>query len=353
MRPAIRRDRAIISLDTMTTRRPTVIAEAGVNHNGDLGRACALVDAASDAGADIVKFQSFDSGKLVAKKTATAGYQRDMTGHADQAELLRELELPRHAFVAIAERCKARGIGFLCTAFDVDAIEGLVSLGMPAIKVASGELTNLPALARFSEFGLPLLLSTGMADIREIGEAVDTCRSAGAADITLLQCTSLYPAPPHTLNLSAIETLRRTFGLPVGFSDHSLGEHAAIAAVALGATVVEKHFTLDRNLPGPDHAASLEPDELGAMIRKLADVSAALGDGRKIPGKDELEVAALVRRSWHARIDLAPDHVLGPGDIALKRPEDGLRPGASPVGRRLRIARRTDDPIRPEDLADG
>lgn len=224
---------------------------------------------------------------------------------------------------------------------------------MPAIKVASGELTNLPALARFSEFGLPLLLSTGMADIREIGEAVDTCRSAGAADITLLQCTSLYPAPPHTLNLSAIETLRRTFGLPVGFSDHSLGEHAAIAAVALGATVVEKHFTLDRNLPGPDHAASLEPDELGAMIRKLADVSAALGDGRKIPGKDELEVAALVRRSWHARIDLAPDHVLGPGDIALKRPEDGLRPGASPVGRRLRIARRTDDPIRPEDLADG
>ncbi len=336
----------------MTTHRPTVIAEAGVNHNGDLGRALAMVDAAADAGADIIKFQAFDSRTLVASRTATAGYQQRSTGYADQAELLRGLELPYAAFAAIAGRCKTRCIGFLCTPFDVDAIERLVALGMPAIKVASGELTNLPALARFSRLGLPLLLSTGMADIDEIAAAVEACRAAGAREITLLQCTSLYPAPPHTLNLLAIDTLRRTFGLPVGFSDHSLGDHAAIAAAVLGATVIEKHFTLDRRLPGPDHAASLEPDELSAMIRKLADVSAALGDGRKIPGKDEMEVAALVRRSWHARHDLAPGHVLVPQDLELKRPAAGLRPGVDPVGRRLKAAVRADGPIRLEDLID-
>jgi N,N'-diacetyllegionaminate synthase len=334
----------------MTAHRPTVIAEAGVNHNGDLGRALAMVDAAADAGADIVKFQAFDSRKLVARSTATASYQQRATGYADQAELLRALELPLDTFATIAGRCKARRVGFLCTAFDVDAIEQLVALGMPAIKVASGELTNLPALDRFSRLGLPLLLSTGMADIDDVAAAVATCRAAGTNDITLLQCTSLYPAPPHTLNLLAIDTLRRTFGLPVGFSDHSLGDHAAIAAVVLGATVIEKHFTLDRNLPGPDHAASLEPGELRAMIGKLAEISVALGDGRKVPGADEMEVAALVRRSWHARRDLAPGHVLAPQDVELKRPAAGLRPGVDPVGRRLKAAVCADGPIRAEDL---
>lgn len=336
----------------MTAARPTIIAEAGVNHNGDLGRALALVDAAVTAGADIVKFQAFRAGELVAKSTATANYQRSQTGELDQAALLRNLELPLEAFAAIANRCKAQGIGFLCTAFDVNAIENLIAFGMPAIKVASGELTNLPALARFSAYGLPLLLSTGMANMQEIEAALSTCRKAGATDITLLQCTSLYPAPAHSLNLAAITTLRQTFGVPVGFSDHSLGDHAAIAAAALGATIIEKHFTLDRRLPGPDHAASLEPDELATMIRKLADIAAALGDGRKMPGLDELEVAALVRRSWHATVDLPVGHILTAADMALKRPADGLLPGDDPTGRRLRVSRRADEPIRQDDIVD-
>jgi N,N'-diacetyllegionaminate synthase len=336
----------------MTATRPTIIAEAGVNHNGDLGRALALVDAAADAGADIVKFQAFRAGDLVAKSTATPRYQKTQTGETDQASLLRKLELPLDAFATIADRCKQCGIGFLCTAFDVDAIETLIGYGMPAIKVASGELTNLPALARFSGYGLPLLLSTGMADMQDISTAVQTCRNAGATEITLLQCTSLYPAPASFLNLNAITTLRQTFNIPVGFSDHSLGDHAAIAATALGATVIEKHFTLDRQLPGPDHAASLEPDELAAMIRKLADIAAALGDGHKVPSREELDVAALVRRSWHATADLPAGHVLTATDMTLKRPATGLPPGSTPVGRQLRTARRVDDPIRQDDLTD-
>lgn len=329
---------------------PMVIAEAGVNHNGDLDRALAMVAAAAAAGADYVKFQAFSADALVARGARTAAYQADNTGESDQVALLRGLELSMAQFGVLARASRDAGIGFMATAFDVDQVEALVALGMDRIKVASGELTNAPALARFAGLGLPVLLSTGMATLAEVGEAVATLRRHGAGDVTLLHCTSLYPAPMHSLNLAAMATMARQFGLPVGFSDHSLGDHAAIAAVALGAVVVEKHFTLDRGLPGPDHRASLEPAELAAMVRRLRETATALGDGVKAPAPGEAETARLVRRSWHTRGALAAGAVLAEADLVLKRPADGLPPSQPPVGLVLRRPLAADVAIRPDDV---
>ena len=328
-----------------------VIAEAGVNHNGDLGRAREMVRAAAEAGADYVKFQAFSAEGLVGRGARTAAYQAANTGEADQRALLRGLEIGLDGFASLAEACREHRIGFMATAFDVDMVEALIALGMDRIKVASGELTNAPALARFSRLRKPVLLSTGMATLDEVGRAIELLRVSGAADITLLQCTSLYPAPPAALNLRAMQTMAARFGLPVGFSDHSLGDHAAVAAVALGATVIEKHFTLDRKLPGPDHAASLEPGDLAAMIRKLREVGDMLGDGNKVPTRDELATAALVRRSWHAARDLPAGTVIGTDAVVLKRPADGLAPEASPVGRTVIRAVAADAPLTAADLA--
>jgi N-acetylneuraminate synthase/N,N'-diacetyllegionaminate synthase len=328
-----------------------VIAEAGVNHNGDLGRAREMVAAAAEAGADYVKFQAFSADTLVARGAPTTAYQAEATGETDQVALLRELELGIDGLAALADACRANDIGFLCTPFEVSLTGRLVALGMDRIKIASGELTNTEALKAFAGYRLPLIVSTGMATIDEVAAAVATFRDHGADDITLLHCTSLYPAPPETLNLRAIVTLAERFGLPVGYSDHSLGDTAAVAAVALGATVIEKHFTLDRSLPGPDHRASLEAGELAALVGKLRLVAAALGDGEKRPAAGEAETARVVRRSWHAARDLAPGTVLGDDDLALKRPADGLAPGSSPVGRRLGCARAAGAPVRAEDLA--
>lgn len=327
-----------------------VIAEAGVNHNGDLGRARDMVAAAAEAGADIVKFQAFRAEELVAAGAGTAPYQKANTGLDDQISLLRALELSRDDFAVLADDCKRQGIGFLATAFDVGIIDDLVQMGMTRIKVASGELTNSPALRRFAAHGLPLIVSTGMATMEEIGTAVDVLGTAGAGDITLLQCTSLYPAPAETLNLRAMTAIAERFGLPVGFSDHSIGDTAAVAAVALGASTIEKHFTLDRALPGPDHQASLEPGELASMIAKLRDVGVMLGDGDKRPSSDEQATALLVRRSWHAARDLAAGTVLSEGDVLLKRPADGLPPATPLVGQRMGRAVARDEPIRADDV---
>jgi len=332
---------------------PLVIAEAGVNHNGDLGRARDMVAAAARAGADVVKFQAFTATGLVARGAQTAAYQAANTGKDDQISLLGGLELSRNDFEVLAEDCRRHRIGFLATAFDADIVEALVGMGMDRIKVASGEITNTPALQRFARLGLPVLLSTGMATLDEVGAAVDTLQGAGANEITLLHCTSLYPAPADALNLRAMSAMAARFGLPVGYSDHSLGDHAAIAAVALGAAVIEKHFTLDRSLPGPDHKASLEPRELAGMIRKLRETVAMLGDGEKKPAPGEAETAALVRRSWHAARDIPAGTLLTEGDLALKRPADGLAPNACPVGRRLFVALRADQPVKREHLEEG
>jgi len=329
---------------------PLVIAEAGVNHNGDLARARDMVAAAADAGADYVKFQAFSAASLVADGARTAAYQAANTGEVDQAALLNRLELGVDDLAALADECRARKVRFLCTPFDVSMTGALIAMGMDRIKIASGELTNTEALSAFAGFGLPIILSTGMATLDEVDAALAVLTEHGATDITLLHCTSLYPAPPESLNLRAITTMAKRFGRPVGYSDHSLGDQASIAAVALGATVIEKHFTLDRALPGPDHQASLEPNELGSMIKKLRATAMALGDGDKKPTAGERETAQLVRRSWHAARDLAAGTVLVHADVVLVRPADGLSPADSPLGHRLDRALGAGTPVRAEDL---
>lgn len=328
-----------------------VIAEAGVNHNGSLARAKKMVRAAARAGADYVKFQAFRAESLASRHAAAAAYQKKNAKVGDQLSLLRGLELSLDDFAALARECRRAQIGFLVTPFDVEMAAPLIAMGMDRIKIPSGDLTNEPMLRKLARFHLPVILSTGMATKAEVGRALSTLRRAGAREVTLLHCTSLYPAPISAINLRAIETMRRSFRIPVGYSDHSLGDHVTIAAVALGASVIEKHFTLDRNLPGPDHAASLEPDELAAMVARLRATAAALGDGIKRPARGEAAVARLVRRSWHALRDLPAGKILAKEDVVLKRPADGLPPYSAPFGRRLRRARRADSAIRASDLA--
>jgi N-acetylneuraminate synthase/N,N'-diacetyllegionaminate synthase len=328
-----------------------IIAEAGVNHNGDLERARRMVIAAAEAGADYVKFQAFRAEEICAAEATAAPYQQTNTGIASQFDLLRDLELPIEAFAVLAETCRSAGIGFLCTPFDVGFTEALLALGMDRIKVPSGEITNLPALRRFASFGLPVLLSTGMATLAEVETAVTALAEAGAGPVTLLHCTSLYPAPIETINLRAMVAMAEHLRLPVGYSDHSIGDHVAIAAVALGASVIEKHFTLDRSLPGPDHRASLEVPELAELVRKCRETVIALGDGRKQPVAAERETAALVRRSWHATRDLAAGDVISAADVTLKRPASGLAATVSPVGRRIVRPVAAGQPLRQQDLA--
>jgi len=335
----------------MTKRgTPFVIAEAGVNHNGDIGRAREMIAVAKKAGADSVKFQAFTAEGLVAAGTATAGYQAANTGISDQVELLRSLALSRRDFEMLARHCDDLGIEFLCTAFDVESVEALVAMGMRRVKVASGEMTNMPALRRFAALGLPVLLSTGMATLDEVMRSVAVLRDAGACDITLLHCTSLYPAPDTAINLNAMTTMRERLGLPVGYSDHSAGDHVSVAAVALGAAVIEKHFTLDHSLPGPDHKASLEPEELALFIGKLHATAISLGDGVKRPAPGEAEIAKVVRRSWHATRDLPAGTIIGERDVALKRPADGLSPDESPLGRTVSVFVAADSSIRSNHL---
>lgn len=330
---------------------PMVIAEAGVNHNGSLARAKRMVRVAAEAGADYVKFQAFRAEELAARGAATAAYQKRNDGARDQLALLRKLELSLKDFAALAQECRRVRIGFLVTPFDTAMAAPLVAMGMDRIKIPSGELTNEPMLRELARFRLPVILSTGMATKAEVARALSVLRRAGARDVTLLHCTSLYPAPIGAINLRAIETMRRAFKVPVGYSDHSLGDHVSVAAVALGASVIEKHFTLDRTLPGPDHKASLEPDEFETLVTRLRETAAALGDGIKQPARGEEAVARVVRRSWHARRDLPAGTMIGRNDVVLKRPAGGLPPRTAPFGRRLKRARRADSAIRATDLS--
>jgi N-acetylneuraminate synthase len=296
-----------------------VIAEAGVNHNGDVSRALALIDIAADAGADAVKFQTFRPEELVAPDTPKAAYQMTTTGAAgSQLEMLRSLALLPEDFRRLRDRCRARGIDFLSSPFDIDSLDFLVDqLDMKSIKIASGEIVNGPLLLRAARKHRPIFLSTGMSTLADIERALDVIafgllnaagdpttrarlspegKAALADKVTLLHCTSEYPAPLSAVNLRVIATLRETFGLPCGFSDHSLGITAPIAAAALGATVMEKHITSDRKLPGPDHRASLEPDELAEMVRRIREVSQSLGRPEKQVTEVEFETAKVARR---------------------------------------------------------
>lgn len=323
-----------------------VIAEAGVNHNGDLTLAKQLVDIAADAGADAVKFQTFNVDRLVTRQAEAAEYQR-RSGATNQYAMLRQLELSPSAHEALAAHCATREIEFMSAAFDVQSAKFLARLGVRRIKVPSGELTNLPLLDVIGGLGLPVILSTGMADMAEVEAAVAALRRAGASDLVLLQCVSNYPATPAATNLRVMDTYASAFGVPVGLSDHTPGLTIAIAAVARGARYIEKHFTIDRSLPGPDHQASLEPAELAALVRAVRDVEAALGDGVKRPDASELPVRDVARKSLVAARDLPMGSVLSERDIMILRPGTGLPPGrlADVVGRRIARAIAADTPI--------
>jgi N,N'-diacetyllegionaminate synthase len=318
-----------------------VVAEAGVNHDGDPERALRLVGAAAEAGADAVKFQTFDADLLASPRAAKAQYQARATGGGEmQADMLRRLQLSEEVHHLLADEARRRGLLFLSTPFDVGSADFLVSLGVPALKMGSGELTNLPLLAHVAGMGRPLMLSTGMADLAEVDAAVAAVRAAGSPPLALLHCVSCYPADPADVNLRAMETMSARYGVPVGFSDHTLGIEIALAAVALGASILEKHLTLDRSLPGPDHAASIEPGEMAALVRGVRLVEAALGHGRKEPAPGERELARAARRSLVAARDIPEGAVLTSDLVTILRPGTGLPAASLPalLGRRVRRA---------------
>lgn len=304
-----------------------VIAEAGVNHNGDMGLARKLIDAAADAGADAVKFQTFTPEEIVSEAASQAEYQVTNTGKEEsQISMLRSLVLPHEEHVALKKYAEEKGLVFLSTPFSILDADFLETLNIAAYKIPSGDLTNTPFLAHIAKYGKPILLSTGMGTLIEVREAVDVLKKNGASDIALFHCTSEYPAPPADINLRAMQTLASEFGLPTGLSDHSEGIWAAIAATALGACLIEKHFTLDRTLPGPDHKASLEPDELKEMIRCIRVVEQALGSEDKKPTEGELDTARVARKSVVARRDITADTLITPEDIYIVRPGTGIQP---------------------------
>lgn len=306
-----------------------IIAEAGVNHNGDAARARALIDAAAQAGADAVKFQTFRPDLLVTRSAQKAEYQKVQTGSdQSQRDMLAALSLSDNVFRELSQHCAARNIIFLSTPFDAASADFLASIKVPLIKISSGDLTNLPLLRHIGALKLPIILSTGMATLGEIEASVDALEQAGAKrqDITLLHCNTDYPTPWHDVNLRVIDTLRRAFDLPVGYSDHTIGIEIACAAVALGATVIEKHFTLDRSLPGPDHKASLEPDELTSLVRSIRHIELAMGSVRKVPTASELPNRAVARRSLVAARPIKAGDVFGPDNLVSKRAERGLSP---------------------------
>lgn len=335
-----------------------LILEAGVNHNGDLDRALALVDAAAAAGADAVKFQTFRTSELVTAAATKAEYQRRTTaGAEDQADMLRRLELGEAEHRALIDRCHATGILFLSTPYDRASVDLLVRLGVAALKIASTDTTNVPFLEYCARTGLPLFVSTGMSTIAEVDSAVSASRRGGCRALVLLHCTSEYPAPAAEANLRAMETLHRCFGVPVGFSDHTEGIDLAPVAVALGASVIEKHFTLSRALPGPDHAASIEPAEATEMIRSIRRAEAALGDGVKTVVSSEAANKSVMQKSLVAARDLRVGETLTAEMLAAKRPATGLPPAMLPllVGARLKrdLARDTRLELSALDFPDG
>lgn len=314
----------------MIVPAPTlIIAEAGVNHNGDLALARRLIEVAAEAGADLVKFQTFSADRLVTRGAPKADYQIQATGQDEgQHAMLRRLELTRDMHLELMTHCNSQGIGFFSTGFDIESVDLLIGLGQSLFKIPSGEITNLPYLRHIAKQGKEIILSTGMASLVEVEAAVHAIESAGTprTAITLLHCTTEYPTPMAEVNLRAMITLRETFGTRIGYSDHTPGIEVATAAVALGAVVIEKHFTLDRGLPGPDHQASLEPHELKAMVRAIRNIEAALGDGVKQPTGSELRNREIARKSIVAARHIRAGEPFSDENLAAKRPGSGLSP---------------------------
>lgn len=305
-----------------------IIAEAGVNHNGSIEQAKKLVDAAAEAGADYVKFQTFKAGNLVTKTAARAVYQDANTGDKDsQYEMLKKLELTENMHEDLIAYCKIKSIKFLSTGFDMESLEYLNFIGIDLFKIPSGEITNLPYLRKIASFEKPVILSTGMADLEEVKQAYNILISEGIKneDITVLHCNTEYPTPMVDVNLKAMNTIGKELGVKTGYSDHTLGIEVPIAAVALGATVIEKHFTLDRNLPGPDHKASLEPDELKAMVTAIRNIEMAVaGSGKKEPSPSEIKNKNIARKSIVASRAIKEGEKLSDSNLTVKRPGTGI-----------------------------
>lgn len=315
----------------MKANQVLIIAEAGVNHNGDLEKALALIDAAAQAGVDYVKFQTFKADKIVNRSAQKADYQKkNMQGESDsQYEMLKKLEMSDYWHSVLIERCKEKGVHFLSTGFDVDSIDFLHNLEIPFYKIPSGELTNKPYLQHIARKNKHIILSTGMATFQEVKDAVEVIEKEGNKrdSITVLHCNTEYPTPMEDVNLRAMNHMASELGVKVGYSDHTLGIEVPIAAVALGACVIEKHFTLDRTLQGPDHAASLEPDELKNMVSAIRNIEKAIsGSGLKEPSESEKKNITIARKSIHLNKDLTKGRIITIEDIIALRPGDGISP---------------------------
>jgi N,N'-diacetyllegionaminate synthase len=308
-------------------KKTLIIAEAGVNHNGNMGLAIKLIDAASKAGADYIKFQTWKSENIISRYTPKAEYQKNATG-ADESmlEMVKKLELPFENFKILKEHCHTAGIGFMSTPFDIESVNFLFSIGVDIIKIPSGEITNLPLLEVIAEHSCSILLSTGMCEIQEIETAIGILQKKTKKDITVLHCNTQYPTPMCDVNLRTMQVLKERLGLPVGLSDHSLGIEVPIAAAALGAEVIEKHFTLSHEMEGPDHKASVEPDELYSMVKCIRNIELALGNGDKHVTNSERENIYIVRKSIVASKKIVKGEVFTMDNITVKRPGTGISP---------------------------
>lgn len=306
-----------------------IIAEAGVNHNGNIQLAKTLIDSAADAGADLIKFQTFTANRQVTRSAKKAEYQIQVTESSEsQFDMLRRLELSEAMHRELIAHCAIRNIGFFSTGFDIESIKLLVRMGQDHFKIPSGEITNLPYLRYIGRLGKAVILSTGMATLGEIESAIEVLLQAGTRrnQLTVLHCTTEYPTPMIDVNLRAMVSMKAALGVQVGYSDHTLGTEVSIAAVALGAKVIEKHFTLDRNLPGPDHQASLEPDDLKAMVDAIRNIEVALGDGIKRPSASEIKNKLVARKSLVAIRPIYKGESFSEENIAAKRPGTGISP---------------------------
>lgn len=311
------------------SKRTLIIAEAGVNHNGDLSLAKRLIDAAVDAGADLVKFQTFNASRQVTRIAKKADYQTQTTdGKESQHDMLQRLELTETMHHELIAHCATRNIGFFSTGFDIESVDLLVGLGQDYFKIPSGEITNLPYLRHIGRLGKNIILSTGMATLGDIEASIYALEQAGTprTSITVLHCTTEYPTPMTEVNLRAMQSIQAAFGVAVGYSDHTQGIEVATAAVAMGATIIEKHFTLDRNLPGPDHAASLEPSELKAMVTAIRNIELALGDGIKRLTPSEVRNKPIARKSLVASQAIEAGHIFTIQNVTTKRPGTGISP---------------------------
>lgn len=303
-----------------------IIAEAGVNHNGDVDIARQLIDAAYDAGADAVKFQTFKADNLVTKNAPKANYQKETTGGGNQYEMLKKLELSLEEHTLLKNYCEFKGIMFLSTPFDFESVNLLEQIDVPLYKISSGDLTNIPLISYVANKNKPVILSTGMSNLGEVEEAVEAIKECGNDNIILLHCTSNYPTTYEDVNLNAMITMKSAFKLSVGYSDHTLGIEIPVAAVAMGAKVIEKHFTLDKNMNGPDHRASLNPQELKIMVKSIRNIEKAFGDGIKRCNKNEKNTKNAARKSIVAAKEIKEGEKITYDNITFKRPENGLSP---------------------------